>query len=534
MVPCPRRGHGTPIIGDGEVLRRMTGDEVSELGSIFGMKLGIEESEELAGLAAELMLTLDELGYGPRPPEVVSAERVDLGRPGPEADPFNAVVRRCSVKAAMEGALSGRRIAVKDTIAVAGVPLTAGSRVLQGFIPNTDAMVVERMLRAGAEIVALTNTDYLALSGGGDTSFYGPMMNPFDRTRTTGGSSGGSGAILHYDWADIALGGDQGGSIRVPAAWCGVIGLKPTHSLVPYTGIVGLDPTIDHVGPMGRTAGDVALLLSVIAGADSSDPRQYEVTTEDYVRRVSDAPSDLSGMRIAILEEGTDEALAPDPAVVAAFEAAVESLRRLGATIDVVSIPEHLTSGAIGFATFLEGMSATAQSGGNGYGWSGRYWPEFAAALRSGLLSHADQLSPQSKIMFILGTYMQRQYGGSLYAQAQNRRPGLRQAYDQILSDHDVIIMPTTPGLPHPIDPEQSMVDFVLRGWGVLGNTSAANLTGHPAISLPLGRAGNLPVGLMAMGRRFDDGLLLQLASTCEREIGWFSGELDLPTGLAG
>jgi len=515
------------------VLRRMTGQEVSELGSIFGMDLGVDEADELAGLAAELMLTLDELGYGPQPPEVVRAERVDLGRPGPAEDPFNAVVRRCLVTAKTDGVLAGKRIAVKDTVAVAGIPLTAGSRVLQGFIPNVDAVVVDRMLRAGAEIVALTNTDHLALSGGGDTSFYGPMLNPFDRTRTTGGSSGGSGAILHYDWADIALGGDQGGSIRVPAAWCGVLGLKPTFSLVPYSGIVGLDPTIDHVGPMGRTAGDVALLLSVIAGADGTDPRQYEVTTEDYEARVSSAPSSLAGMRIAVLREGTDEALAPDPGVIAAFEAVTEQLRQLGATVDVVSIPEHLAGGAIGFATFLEGMAATAASGGNGYGWSGRYWPEFAAAFRSGLLSHADQLSPQSKIMFILGTYMQRQYGGSLYAQAQNRRPQLRQAYDRVLADHEVIIMPTTPGLPHVIDPEQSMVDFVLRGWGVLGNTSAANLTGHPAISLPLGSAGRLPVGVMAMGRHFDDGLLLQLAATCEREIGWFAGQLDLPTGSA-
>lgn len=513
------------------MLRRMTGEDVSDLGSIFGMRLGHAEADELAGLAAELMLTLDELGYGPQPPEVVAADRVDLGRPDPDADPFNAVVRRCSVKSDSIGPLSGTRIAVKDTVAVAGVPLTAGSRVLQGFIPNVDAVVVDRMLRAGAEIVAITNTDYLALSGGGDSSFYGPMMNPFDRTRTTGGSSGGSGAILHYDWADVALGGDQGGSIRVPAAWCGVLGLKPTHSLVPYTGVVGLDPTIDHVGPLGRSAYDVALVLSVIAGADGSDPRQYQVTTDDYVTRVKDAPSTLAGTRIAVLKEGTDAALAPDAEVVAAFESVTESLRKLGATVEEVSIPEHLASGSIGFATFLEGMAATAASGGNGYGWSGRYWPEFAAAFRSGLLSHADQLSPQSKIMFILGTYMQRRYGGSLYAEAQNRRPHLRHAYDRVLADHDLIIMPTTPGLPHLIDPDQPLVDFVLRGWGVLGNTSATNLTGHPALSMPLGSSGNLPVGVMAVGRHFGEGPLLQFASTCEREIGWSTGNLDLPSG---
>lgn len=517
------------------MLRRMRPDEVREIATRFGMTIDTGDAAAYADLAAALMVTLDPLGYGPdAPPAPMDAVRHDLGRPKTKDDPFNAIVRRCDVRAGMEGLLSGKRIAVKDTVSVAGIPLTAGSRILQGYVPGRDAVVVERMLSAGAEIVGLTNTDYLALSGGGDSSFYGPILNPYDRTRTTGGSSGGSGASLHYDWIDITLGGDQGGSIRVPASWCNVIGLKPTYSLVPYTGIIGLDPTIDHVGPLGRTAHDVALLLQVIAGKDQSDPRQYDVPTQDYLECVDQAPDDLRGITVGVLREGLDPALGGDPRVEQGFLQSVEDLRALGAKVIDISVPDHLTSAPIGFATFLEGMAATAMSGGNGYGVKGRYWPELAVAFQSGLASHGDQLSPQSKIMFILGTYLQRQYGGSLYAQAQNLRAGLTAAYDSGLQQCDVILTPTTPGLPHEADAGLPMAEFVQRGWAVLGNTTPADLTGHPAISLPMSGVDGLPIGVMAMAKHFDDGLLLRLASSVERRQGWFKGQLDLPGTAAG
>lgn len=512
------------------MLRRMRPNEVRVIGTRFGIDIAPEEAVEYAELAASLMLTLDPLGYGPdAPPPPLEAVRMDLGRARGGDDPFNAIVRRCSVRSNADGALSGKRIAVKDTISIAGIPLTAGSRVLQGFVPRRDSVVVERILAAGGEIVATTNTDSLALSGGGDSSFYGPMLNPFDRNRTTGGSSGGSGSSLHYDWVDMTLGGDQGGSIRVPASWCNVIGLKPTFSLVPYTGILSLDSTIDHVGPMGRTAHDVALLLQVISGKDSSDPRQHDVPTHDYVDAVATATDDLAGLTLGVLREGLDPVIGCDPKVEEAFLESVDRLRSMGATVVEVSVPDHLTAGPIGFAIFLEGMAATAMSGGGGYGWKGRYWPELSVALQAGLASHGDQLSPQSKIMFILGTYLQQQYGGSLYGQAQNLRSELTAAYDSALQQCDLMLAPTTPGLPHEVDAEMPMVDFVQRGWAVLANTSPADLTGHPAISLPMGGAGGLPVGVMATGRHFDESLLLRLASAVERRDGWFEAPLDLP-----
>ena len=171
-------------------------------------------------------------------------------------DPLNAVVRWVSVKSnerrAKNGPLAGMRMGLKDNIAVAGVPMTCASRILQGFVPTIDAVVTQRLVEAGAEIVAILNMENMAFSGGGESSHYGPISNPCDPKRVSGGSSGGSGASLAYPWIDANIGGDQGGSIRIPAAWCGVVGHKPTHSLVPYTGAVGIDKTIDHLGPMTR------------------------------------------------------------------------------------------------------------------------------------------------------------------------------------------------------------------------------------------------------------------------------------------
>ena len=176
-----------------------------------------------------------------------------------------------------EGILSGLRLAMKDSVAIAGIPLTCGSAILQGFVPRYDATVTDRILRAGAEIVCITNMDDLAFSGGGESSWYGPTRNPFDPERSAGGSSSGAAAALWYDGIDLAVGCDQGGSIRAPASWCGVVGLKPTHSLVPYTGIAGIDATFDHCGPLARTAEGTALLLQAMAGQDPGDPRQCEV-----------------------------------------------------------------------------------------------------------------------------------------------------------------------------------------------------------------------------------------------------------------
>ena len=236
---------------------RIDPSELPELARGWGFEPSADEAGELLAVAEAVFSVLDMLDeQEPELPAPVEAVRAAGERPRPEEDPLNAIVRWCRVRAEeCEGILSGLRLAMKDSVAIAGIPLTCGSAILQGFVPRYDATVTDRILRAGAEIVCITNMDDLAFSGGGESSWYGPTRNPFDPERSAGGSSSGAAAALWYDGIDLAVGCDQGGSIRAPASWCGVVGLKPTHSLVPYTGIAGIDADLRPLRPDGADDG---------------------------------------------------------------------------------------------------------------------------------------------------------------------------------------------------------------------------------------------------------------------------------------
>src|SRR5262249_14607451 len=236
-------------------------------------------------------------------------------------------------------------------------------------------------------------------------------------------------AVRDEDRVDVSVGCDQGGSIRVPSAWCGVIGLKPTYSLVPYTGIVGIDQTFDHAGPMGRSSADVAALLQTIAGKHDSDPRQGDVPRRDYVTAVAHAPLAAAGVTIGVLAEGFSRQAGVQAAVADAVEGAIGRFAELGAKITRVSIPEHLQAGGVSFATAIQGMTELLESGGNGFGWKGRYLAELPAVLDAGLRDHAQDLSTQVKIFLMLGAWLKKEYSGALYARAQNARPALAAAY---------------------------------------------------------------------------------------------------------
>jgi amidase len=502
------------------VIPRIEREELHELGRSWGFTLEDEEAEQLQAVAEAVFQAFDLLeSQEPAAVEPVAALRDAGRRPREGEDPLNAVVRFCRVRADnAEGVLSGRRVAVKDAVAIAGIPLTCGSGVLQGYVPAEDSVVADRVLRAGGEIVAITNMDDLAFSGGGESSWYGPTLNPWDHGRTAGGSSSGSAAALFYGGIDMAVGADQGGSIRAPASWCGVIGLKPTHGLVPYVGIAGIDQTFDHCGPLGRTAADVAALLQAIAGGDDGDPRQRDVPTADYAAAVAQAPDTLAGVRLGVVAEGFHDVESP---TADAVHGAVERLRELRAEIEDISLPEHLQAGGVAFIGFVEGMANLIEAGGNGYSWTGRYWPDLAPALARGLREHAQELSPQMKVALIAGRWLRDRYAGALYAKAQNLRPWLREAYDRALAGLDALVLPTTPWRAHELAPEPPLADKVLRGWANLSNTYPTDMTGHPAVSLPLAESGGLPVGVMLVGRRFDEARLLALAATCERSLGW-------------
>jgi amidase len=447
-------------------------------------------------------------------------------RPEEGQDPLNALVRLCRVRAeGSEGVLSGKRIAVKDAVAIAGIPLTCGSRVLQDYVPTEDSVVADRILRAGGEIVAIASMDDMAMSGGGESSWYGPTLNPWDTGRVSAGSSSGSAASLFYEGIDVSIGGDQGGSIRAPASWCGVLGLKPTHGLVPYLGITGIDQSFDHCGPMARTAADLAALLQAMAGKDDRDPRQGDVPQADYIAAAGSAPDRLDGVRVGVVSEGFADDVGIEAQTADAVTETVERLRALGADASEVSVPAHLQAGGISFIGFVEGITNLMETGGNGYSWTGRYWEDLSPALSSGLRSHAQDLSTQMKVALLSGRWLRQRYAGGLYAKAQNLRPWLRSAYDEALEGVDVLLMPTMPWRAHELAPELSIADRVLRGWANLANTHPTDMTGHPAITLPLAEADGLPVGVMLIGRHFEDARLLALASTCERALGWAPDE---------
>src|SRR5262249_28454993 len=266
-------------------LKPPTPDEVREIGRAKHLDLSNEEVTFLTNAIAAQLPTLERVNAFKTTPQTSVSRyphRDPGSRPRRNDDPLNAIVRRCHVGGAQTGKLQGKRVAIKDSVCVAGLPASAGSHVLQGYAADLDATIVTRMLDEGAEIVATLNMDDFALSGDGRTSAYGPTLNPHSPEHCSGGSSSGSGAALYYDWIDITIGTDQGGSIRIPASWSGTVGLKPTYGLVPYTGVMSIDPSLDHVGPMARNVRDVALTMEAIAGKDPADPRQDEVRTERY------------------------------------------------------------------------------------------------------------------------------------------------------------------------------------------------------------------------------------------------------------
>ena len=286
------------------------------------------------------------------------------GRRG-EADPLNAIVRRCTLKGAGSGKLAGKRFGLKNNVCVAGMPMSCASLVLEGYVPEIDATIVTRLLDAGAEIVATLNMDNFAYSAAGDTSAQGATLNPHSPEHLAGGSSGGSAAGLYYDDIDITIGGDQGGSIRIPSSWCGVVGLKPTHSLVPYTGIVGVDDTFDHASPMARTVEDAALTLEVIAGKDPLDPRQSEVPVQPYTESLGRG---VDGVRIGMLAEGfgLEES---EPDVDELVRRALGTLGELGAQVTEVSVPAHREAAGIVLGLAIEGATAMVRSNGMGHHW---------------------------------------------------------------------------------------------------------------------------------------------------------------------
>lgn len=495
-------------------------DQLRRISAENHLTLHDDELADYSTLLADMIPILQQLDQSTaRPPMVVCAHRDPGYRPGRSEDPLNAIARKCSVRITSQGPLAGKTVGLKDNISLAGVPMECGSRVLEGYVPDMDATVVTRLLEAGAEIVAKLNMDDFGLSGTGDTSAFGPVLNPHNQSYLAGGSSAGAAAAVVHGDVDIALGTDQGGSVREPAAWCGAVGLKPTYGLLPYTGIVAIENTLDHLGPIARNVPDIALALAVIAGKDPLDPRQDRVPTGRYI---SSLVNDLSGTRIGVIREGfgMDKS---DPAVDDAVRKALSEYERLGATAREISIPTHRSGLPIFFAILVEGMTALIRGEGLGHLWKGFYDTRLARALAVGRRTRGNDFSPTVKLLLLLGTWLGEQYQTFYYAKAQNLRRELQTAYDQALNDFHVLALPTTPMTAFPVIHNPDRKTLIARGWGIADNVAPFNVTGHPALTLPCGKVNGLPVGLMLVARHFDECSLLRTAYAFEKNVQWES-----------
>ena len=439
-------------------------------------------------------------------------------RPSPEENPLNAWYVKTEVRGAPRGPLHGRTVALKDNVCLAGVPMMNGASTLKGYTPDVDATIVTRLLDAGATITGKAHCEYFCLSGGSHTNATGPVVNPHKPGYSAGGSSSGSGALVANGDVDMAIGGDQGGSIRMPAAYCGCYGLKPTHGLVPYTGVMPIETTIDHTGPMTQNVRDNAAMLQAIAGADGLDPRQYEPQVDDYTGAIGRG---AGGLRIGLVKEGFGHANS-EPDVDAKVRAGAELLRRLGATVDEVSIPAHLSGPAIWTPIALEGLTNQMMLGnGMGTGWKGMYTTsllDFHANWRS----RADELSDTLKICMFMGQYYLKHHRGHYYAKAQNLARQLREEYDKMFGAYDLLLMPTLPVKATPLPPpDASLALYCQRAFEMLANTSPFDVTGHPAMSIPCGMSDGLPVGLMLVGGRWREATIYRAAAAFEQADDW-------------
>src|SRR5438128_7436257 len=358
-------------------------------------------------------------------------------RPEGEENRYNAWYYKAEVKGASTGKLAGKRVALKDNVCLAGVPMMNGASTLEGYVPDLDATIVTRILDAGGTIAGKVHCEYFCFSGGSHTSAAGPVHNPRKMGYSAGGSSSGSAAVVAAGEVPMAIGGDQGGSIRIPAAYCGIYGMKPTHGLVPYTGVMPIELTLDHTGPMSATVADNALLLEVLAGPDGLDPRQYGGAVAKPYREA--LGKGAAGLRIAVVEEGFGHSQSM-PHVDAIVRDAAERLKGLGASVDTVSIPTHRLGSAIWLPVAAEGATMQMMLGnGFGFKWQGLYVTsmlDFHIAWRT----RADELSDSLKNTMLLGHYMVTRYRGHYYAKAQNLVRRLRRAYDEVLARYDLLL----------------------------------------------------------------------------------------------
>ncbi len=410
------------------------------------------------------------------------------------------------------GPLDGIPVAVKDVIATACVRTTAASRILGDFIPPYDATVTARLKAAGAVIVGKTNCDEFAMGSSNENSAYGSARNPWDPTRVPGGSSGGSAVAVAAGLALGSLGTDTGGSVRLPASYCGVVGMKPTYGRVSRYGVIAYASSLDQVGPFARTVDDCALLLGVVAGHDARDSTSVDRPVPDYTA----ALGGVDGLRIAIPREYFVEGMQPE--VERAVRAAVETLSGRGAHVVPVSLPHtEYAVGAYYVIATAEASSNLARYDGVRYG---RRVDGGGSLLDMYCRTRAAGFGAEVKRRIMLGTYaLSAGYYDAYYLKAQKVRTLIRRDFARVFEEADVIVTPTAPTTAFRLgeklaDPLQMYLSDIF--------TISINLAGLPGISLPCGvDAAGMPIGLQIVGRPFGEEVVLRAARAYEAATDW-------------
>lgn len=416
-------------------------------------------------------------------------------------DDYNAFRYTFHLKTTDRGPLAGYKIAVKDNVAIAGVPMTCGSAAVE-FIPDRTAVVLRRLLSAGATLVGTTNMDEFAYGSRGEFCAHGLVKHPTDEDRLPGGSSSGSAVAVATEMADMAIGSDSGGSIRIPASLSGVVGFKPTFGTVPCAGLVHLAPSIDHIGPLATTVEDAATLYSVMSGPAVEDLSSTGVSPVN-VDRVG---SGVDSMKIGLVEELLE---ASTEAVISHLRQVVEKLSTKGYTVETVSvpsIPESWTAlECITAYEFTEYITKDGVTVGNGTWYDGPFHDQLLEARHSGKIGNL------AGEMLVLGEAIHEATGRGHYVVAQQVRQSLRREVDDWFEEYDALLMPTTQ-LTAPKPGEIGGNGFPRT----LANTSPFNLTGTPALSIPSGTVDGLPIGIQLVTPRHTDKRTLRLGADIE------------------
>ena len=499
-------------------IKRPSLTQMRAMAAKFGMNLTDAELAEYNEIMEPYIQAYDRIDATPDNLPEVRYPRAPGYRPSPSENRLNAWYYKTEIKGAVDGPLRGKRIVLKDTVCLAGVPMMNGSSIMEGYTPEVDATIVTRILDAGGTIAGKAHCENFCLSGGSHTNATGPVHNPWKHGYMAGGSSSGSAALVSAGEVDMAIAGDQGGSIRIPSSNCGVYGMKATHGLVPYTGVAPVEQTIDHLGPVTKTVADNALFLEVLAGQDDLDPRQYKPKVYKYTEALGRG---CRGLRIGILKEGFNRPESEQD-VDHKVLAAAERFRELGAEVREITIEEHNFATDLWTAITVEGLQdhmMHGNSGGTNY--RGLFLPSMMDQV-SHWGSRADELSHSLKTCMFLGEYFQEQYRGRYYGKAQNLMRNVKQSYLAALNEVDLLLMPTVPMKPQQIPPADCSISlYVQRAFEMVGNTAPFNVTGLPAMSLPCGLSEGLPIGMTLVGRFYDEMRIYQAAHSFEQSGDW-------------